>query len=276
MEPGCYFLGDIGCLNDNLKQMVINIQMRFRCGERLFLLGDNFYNNGVQTTYDDLWEIYKQIFEPIKFQNIYSVLGNHDYEGNPYAQIMSPYMMNKDFYYKYRFSNKTEIFLIDTVPLHENHCGITIRDMIRVHNQYYKDLEKKQLKWLNKSLHESNAQNKIVVGHYPLLSNGVYNKYLQPMYNKLMPIFEKYNVRAYICGHEHNIQYIEKLYNNYHFNQFIVGSSSEYRPDESKIDQDGSLYDATDNFYLKMSESGNRLIFDYINKDGTLKYCYII
>jgi len=276
MDPGCYFLGDIGCLNDNLNSIVGQIKTNFRLGEKIFLLGDNFYNKGVETTNDILWEFYKNIFNPIKYQNIYSVLGNHDYEGNPYAQLTSSYMMNKDFYYKYKFSVKTEFFLLDTVQLHENHCKINAVDMFRVHNKSYKELEEKQLNWLKQSLKESSALHKIVLGHYPLVSNGLYNQSLAPMYDKLMPIFQKYNVRAYICGHEHNIQYININENYYRFNQFIVGSSSESRPNDLKINQNKFMYDAMDNYYLKMNENGNSLIFDYINKEGILKHCYII
>lgn len=276
MEPGCYFLGDIGCLNTELEQIIDVIKSRFRLGEKIFLLGDNFYNNGVLTVTDPLWDVYKSIFERLKFHNIYSVLGNHDYEGNPYAQLTSPFVMSKDFYYKYKFSEKTELFLLDTIQLLPNHCSINCRDMIRVHNKTYKELEEKQLEWLKTSLSESRAINKIVLGHYPLISNGCYNQCLGPLCNKLMPIFEKYDVRTYICGHEHNIQYIEQRYENYKFNQFIVGSSSEYREIDYKVHQHKDMYDATDNFYLKMDESGNRLVFDLVNKNGVLKYCYII
>jgi acid phosphatase len=276
MDPGCYFLGDVGCLNENLNKIVSHIGSKFRIGEKVFLLGDNFYNYGVQSVNDPLWKLYQNIFEPIKYQNIYSVLGNHDYEGNPYAQLSSPYMMNNDFYYKYRFSLKTEFFIIDTIQLHENHCGIKSNDMLRVHNKNYKELEEKQLEWLNRSLRESRARNKVVLGHYPLISNGVYCNSLEKLRNKLMPIFERHHVKAYISGHEHNIQFIEDLNPYYAFNQLIVGCSSEYRSDEYNINQNRNMYDNTDHYYIKMNESGDRLIFDYINKDGELKYCYII
>ena len=45
MDPGCYFLGDIGCLNDNLEKLVKIIGSKIRLGEKIFLLGDNFYNH---------------------------------------------------------------------------------------------------------------------------------------------------------------------------------------------------------------------------------------
>jgi tartrate-resistant acid phosphatase type 5 len=276
MDPGCYFLGDIGCLNDNLEKLVTIIGSKFRLGEKVFLLGDNFYNHGVRTINDPLWELYQNIFEPIKYQNIYSVLGNHDYEGNPYAQLSSSYMMNNDFYYKYRFSLKTEFFVIDTVQLHENHCGIDEGDMIRIHNKRYKELQEKQLDWLKRSLSESSAHNKVVLGHYPLMSNGVYCNSLASLAHKLMPIFDRYNVTTYICGHEHNVQYIEENSQYYSFKQFVVGCSSQFRNDEFYVQQNRSMFDNTDNYYLKMNESGNRLIFDYVNKDGKMKYCYII
>lgn len=276
MDPCCFFLGDIGLLNEELNQLVQNITYNFHLGDKVILLGDNFYENGVQTTNDELWNIYKRIFEPIKFYNIYSVLGNHDYHGNPYAQLTSNYMMNKDFYYKYRFSLNTELFFLDTMQLYPRHCGVGERDMMRVHNDNLENLEEKHLSWLRNELCQSKSTNKIVIGHYPIISNGYYRTFMKPLYRKLMPIFEKYNVKAYIAGHEHNAQYIKKDVNEYLFHQFILGCSSENRVDEHQKSNHLDMFDDTKTYYLRMIESGNKLVFDYINKEGVSKHCYII
>lgn len=276
MDPCCYFLGDIGLLNEELNQLVKHITRNFQLGDKVILLGDNFYERGVESTEDELWEKYKDIFEPIKFQNIYAVLGNHDYVGNPYAQLTSKYMMNKDFYYKYRFSSKTDFFFIDTMQLYPKHCGIDEREMIRVHNQYSATLMEKHIDWLIKSLRESKAMHKIVVGHYPIITNGYYSSYMKPLYRILMPIFEQYNVKAYISGHEHNAQFLRKVRNGYLFHQIILGCSSEHRMDEYVKPNHCDMLDDSNNYFLCMNERGDKLIFDYVNKEGRVKHCYII
>lgn len=276
MDPVCYFLGDIGCLNKNLNEITLKIEEKMQLGDKIFLLGDNFYNHGICSQDDPRWNLYKDLFKPLGYRNIYSAMGNHDYEGNPYVQLTSKYMMNTEFYYKYRFSLNTEIFVLDTVQLYENHCAIGLQDMIRVHNKTYIELEERQLNWLSRSLRESRCPNKVVIGHYPILSNGIYGDFLDPLYDKLMPIFEHHKVKVYISGHEHNAQFIEKLQSYHCFNQLIVGSSSECRADDCEQIHNVSMYDNTDNFYLRMSECGRRLIFDYINKAGKIKYNYII
>lgn len=274
--PVCYFLGDIGMLNSTLNSLVKNISKSFKESDKVFLLGDNFYNNGVSSIYDSQWKSYAKIFEPIGYKNIYGVMGNHDYMGDPNVQILSKYMRNYDFYYNVKISENTEIFVIDTMQLFEGHCQINKQDMLRIHCRDYKFLEDNQLKWLNKSLSESNAVNKIVLGHYPICSNGVYKHCMMPLKMKLFPIFAKYSVKAYISGHEHNIQYLNTHVNKYHFRQFIIGSSSENREFETYNGNGYDMYDNLDNYYLKMSELQNQLIFDYYNIDGELKYSYII
>ena len=39
MDPGCYFLGDIGCLNENLNKIVSHIGSKFRIGDSLLSKG---------------------------------------------------------------------------------------------------------------------------------------------------------------------------------------------------------------------------------------------
>ena len=60
-------------------------------------------------------------------------------------------------------------------------------------------------------------KNKIVFGHYPIISNGAYNNHMKPLHKLLYPIFKKHNVRAYVSGHDHNIQYMKKEDNGYNF-----------------------------------------------------------
>ena len=51
--------------------------------------GDNFYPDGVASTVDPLWKSsFEDVYKHFSLQKKwYSVLGNHDYRGNPEAQI---------------------------------------------------------------------------------------------------------------------------------------------------------------------------------------------
>ena len=71
------------------------------------------------------------------------------------------------------------------------------------------DIPTKQLKWVEKSLTSSQAQNakmRIVMGHLPLYAVGVGRNKFGDVLNKaekLQTLLEKYNVYLYISGHHH-------------------------------------------------------------------------
>ena len=278
-----FILGDIGYLNLFLHRIVDNIGTIIQPSNKVILVGDNFYDNkrfrdqGISSLTDSRWEKYIRIFENIGFENIYSVMGNHDYEGDPLVQLNSPYIKNTEFYYKLPFSKTTDLFFIDTVQIYENHCFIGKAHMKRILNEdNYNVLREKQLSWLNEELEKSTAKNKIVFGHYPMLSNGIYKAHLDPIKRQLLPIFKKHNVAAYISGHEHNVQCIERQYDDYKFRQFIVGSSSQYRINEHRNVVMGDLYDNSAHFYLRIVEDHDVLHFEFVNENDVLKYKFII
>lgn len=71
-----------------------------------------------------------------------------------------------------------------------------------------------QKRWLETVLRQNNSPNikwKIVAGHHPLFTGGegpvkTDGKQLS---NTFKVIFDKYGVDFYVCGHNHNLQYIE-------------------------------------------------------------------
>lgn len=62
-----------------------------------------------------------------------------------------------------------------------------------------------QLPWLRKSLAASTAPWKVVVGHHPIYSAGLYGDD-RTLINRLTPLFERHGVQLYINGHEHNYE----------------------------------------------------------------------
>ena len=81
----------------------------------------------------------------------------------------------------------------------------TVKDWLSLDNEI-KQLQKEQINWLENKLKQNN-NIKIVHGHYPIFTMGVYQR-CKELSKILIPIFKKYNVQYYISGHEHNIQFL--------------------------------------------------------------------
>lgn len=101
------------------------------------------------------------------------VLGNHDYMGNPHAQIeftthpkniLNLWHMPNNFYkVSPRDDKLAEFFVMDT-----NGCQNHVQ---RSHPETVNDL-RTQMTWLKTGLKESMAQWKFVIGHHPMHNKG--------------------------------------------------------------------------------------------------------
>ena len=242
--------------------------------DKIILMGDNFYDNGVESLHDNQWKTLSKFFSDVNKSNIYTIMGNHDYHTNPKSQINNHYWNTPSFYYKLKFNN-LDLFFIDTVQLYREHCRISTKTIESIHNKDIFMLENTQLKWLDDELSKS-VNRKIVFGHYPIVSNGVYKFKLEPIYDLLFPILKHNNVDAYISGHEHNVQYLKKNIEYYTLNQFIIGSSAENREDEYKYIFHNDMYDNKDNYMMIIYEENNKIFVEYINNKYQIKYKYII
>jgi len=274
-----YILGDIGYFGNPLIKLINNFRLDVSLNDnRVILLGDNFYPEGIKEKYDKQWHDYEIAFRDIPYKRVNSVMGNHDYMGDPKLQLSSKYFENNEFYYKRSFLN-FDLFFLDTVLLYSGHCYISKDIIENVHGESASILKNRQLEWLKDELEKTEklGRRKIVFGHYPVLSNGFYHNDLNPMYKALIPIFEKYSVDAYISGHEHNIQYIQQeISKNYTFHQFVMGSSSENRQDEKYNPFHNDFFDNTDTYFLQLYEKDNQLIFNFKNKYNIIKHLFII
>lgn len=160
-----FILGDIGYYNNILKSSISIVTKLMNKNDKIILLGDNFYEEGVENINDKLWMNYIDAFKNIPSKNIHSILGNHDYIKNPNCQINNNYWNTPNFNYKMSFSNHTDLYFIDTIPLHVNHCGISKDKIEEVHNDNLKNIIKNQLNWLKTELNESKDKKKIIFGH---------------------------------------------------------------------------------------------------------------
>jgi predicted phosphohydrolase len=207
-------------------------------------IGDNFYREypsrdhttsrmGVKSVDDPKWKrIFENVYTQKFFQNKwYVVAGNHDYNGNEKAEVQ--YTQKSDrwyfpsFYYTFEKSygkGTVEFFMLDTVPLYYNEgelkrtFGITGKDTA-------------QIKWLEAQLKASKADWKIVMGHHQIYMNHGSQAY---MAQHLVPLFKKYKVSAYINGHIHCVEHIEK--NGIHY--ITQGNAAFQGPTASGVSKD--------------------------------------
>ncbi|BCL38520.1 metallophosphoesterase family protein [Nostoc sp. MS1] len=148
------------------------------------LAGDNIYNNGEIEKINAVFERpYQDLLkQKVKFQ---ACLGNHDIRtdnGDP--QVRYPgFNMNGRRYYTFRRQG-IQFFALDT----NNNADW-----------------QNQLTWLEKELSSSNASWKVVFGHHPIYSSGVYGTN-QAFVKTFTPLFKKYGVQLYINGHEHSYE----------------------------------------------------------------------
>ena len=190
--------------------------------------GDNFYQFGVDSVNDPQFKTsFKDIYTGSALQKKwFIVLGNHDYMGNVQAEIDYTGVSN-------RWTLPARYYS-ETIPLKDGQgsIGLFFTDTSPLMPNYYKD-EKyhsvigqdttAQLTWLAKELASSKARWKIVFGHHPVYSDLGYDvpASFRKDYTRL---FKKYHVDAYICGHEHNLEYLNP---GGHTRYFISGAGSQ-------------------------------------------------
>jgi tartrate-resistant acid phosphatase type 5 len=244
--------------------------------ECIISTGDNFYPNGVQSTRDHNWlASYENIYTAHSLQSDwYVVLGNHDYRGDPqaeidYSQIDRKWHMPARYYSKVFFIGEDStlgvlMIFIDTTPfLSESYNG----DQHHVHGQD----TAMQRTWLEKTLRDApaNIKWKFVFGHHPVYTGGGRMKAKETIEMKELfkPIFDKYHVNAYICGHDHNLQYIKPPG---HTSYFVSGAGSELS--KTVVHPEGGIYAKAENGFMNFSVFADQLHVTLISYTGEHLY----
>jgi len=191
----------------------------------LIALGDNFYNNGVTSVYDDLWQDY---YHNIYYQDSlkipwYVILGNHDYGsnregGDPDAQIEyqdGRWNAGHCYLQSYMIPNSNavvDIVFIDStlVAPEETYQTSTASG---VSEEQQKAYQTSQLSCLEAYLAGSTAHFLLVAGHYPIFSTGKNGPGdMESMVETVFPLLAKYDVDAYLCGHDHMLEHLVYSY----------------------------------------------------------------
>lgn len=192
-------------------------------------LGDNFYYEGVKSVDDPRFNTtFEHVYANPTLKRVpwYMIAGNHDHESNVSAQIVYTKMSRRwhfpHFFYtqvtKIPGSSKTvQLVMIDTTLL----C---CRNQVKLKKLPSQD---DQLKWIKRTLQDSEADYLIVAGHHPVLSAGIHGS-TPYLISKLKPLLEEYDVTAYLSGHDHNLQHHKEKSSNVHY--FVTGNGNFYSP----------------------------------------------
>lgn len=196
-------------------------------------VGDNFYEDGVQSIDDPKWRSsFEDVYNGSRLRQTpwYVALGNHDYGGVPQAQVdytgHSARWKMPARYFKVSGSSlgypSVDLFIIDTSPMiDENATG---RNAMAV-NVKTQDAGA-QLAWLDRELAASQARFRFVCGHHTLFSGGSTHGDTPDLIARLLPILQTHRVTAYINGHDHDLQHIARGGIDF----ICTGAGSEVRP----------------------------------------------
>lgn len=273
----CNFLvvGDWG-RNGNSHQREVAVQMgnaaEILASQCVLSVGDNFYEDGVQTTSDPLWRSsFEAIYSAPSLQiPWYVALGNHDYRGVPQAQIdyatISRRWIMPSRYYKVSGSRigapHLDLFVIDTSPLvHKYRKDVHSTIAGNVASQ---DVPA-QLRWLDEQLSGSTAPWKLVLGHHTIYSGGSGHGDTPETTELIEPLLLKHGVQAYINGHDHDLQHIRRGGVDY----LCCGAGSEVRPVQAV---NGTLFCAARSGFAAIRSSLDSLSLEFRDFTGAVLY----
>ncbi len=143
-------------------------------------LGDNFYPAGPKDANSELFkERFADVYGPLNIPFL-MIAGNHDeswlFGGDgadaagadaqvAYAKL-NPQWVMPERHYRASVGGLLEIFALDVTPL------AAYLPTLRPNERHGGSQDIAQRQWLSDSLNQSQAQWKLVLGHYPLFSNG--------------------------------------------------------------------------------------------------------
>jgi 3',5'-cyclic AMP phosphodiesterase CpdA len=268
-----FVFGDWG-RKGKLDQQLVADQMRKQAKKLnptfVLVTGDNFYEEGVKDIYDAHWkdsysDVYKELSSRYPW---YVTLGNHDYRGNPQAEI-DFHGVNKqwnmpDRYYteviKTKDGQDIRLICIDTSPWYSDYytnpvmAGVKSQDTAR------------QRKWIDSTLANAKEPWKFVFGHHPVYSAAKRGG-TPELISMLAPMLEKYKVQAYICGHDHNLQHYHPQ--NSYVDYVISGGGSEVK---DSADFNKTNFAASKPGFADFIIKGDSLKMNFIDKAGNLLY----
>lgn len=208
--------GDAGATHSRLRAGILAVQKRHPI-DAIVLVGDNFYQCGVDSVRDPQWSKITEHFGPAGVP-ILAIFGNHDYGDpsrdrhksaacagfatRPTAEIEATGSVPGWIFPAENYKVTTpfaDLFMIDTQPLAMNwdhpFLGSGTASSVR--------------SWLEWRLRQSAKPWRIVMGHHTMYSSGVHGRANSPdqrNMRKLLPLMAAAHVDLYVCGHDHDLE----------------------------------------------------------------------
>jgi acid phosphatase len=231
-------------------------------------VGNNFYENGVSSVDDRHWQSsFERIYDnPALMTPWHVILGNHDYQGDVEAQLAytatsKRWSLPARYYTRVETltdGTTVEFFFLDTSRYIRSYLH---HPEVRVQGQD----KQAQLDWLEGALATSKAAWKIVVGHHQLYTVASQAHDFREMIGPFKPLLDRYGVRAYINGHEHNLEHI--VMDGVHYITCGAGSATSPvaapPPGQFASDHHG---------FMTMRLEAEALGFSFVDDEGAVLY----
>lgn len=256
-------IGDWGAGGKFQRQVAEQMRIKSEAEKCGFIIstGDNIYPGGVESAQDEQWRTkFEQVYTGRSLEiPWYAVLGNHDYRNNPEAQVEYG-AVNKRWNMParyYTFSKEFGDTTIDFFAL----------DTQRIMNGKARDEQKA---WLQEKLAVSKARWKIAIGHHMVRSHGEYGDQ-DVMIRHIKPLFDKYGVDMYMCGHDHDLQYLKAPDDKFYC--LISGAGGGARDTSYG---DNTMFAATNGGFAYAAISHTRFHIQFLDRSGQVLFAHTL
>jgi predicted MPP superfamily phosphohydrolase len=176
--------------------------------------GDFFHNNGVKDTLDPLWSAqFEQMFSAPELQlKWYSIIGNHEYIGNPQALVdygkhnARWTMPSRNYTFVKQVDSLTSVrfVMLDTSPF------VYIYRFDSKYHQIKSQDPDKTVAFADSVLSHSKETWKVVVGHHPIYTSDFVQGNTYDLIYRIAPLLRKYKVDFYLNGHVHKFEHLQR------------------------------------------------------------------
>jgi hypothetical protein len=169
----------------------------------VLVLGDNLCHVKVRGVHDSVWnKRFERMYDPHRLNMpFYALLGNHDYgQHGELARIELDYSRAHP---ESRWRMPAKWYRLNLPSDHPLATVLMLDSMVEGEEW------KSQLKWMEQELAKTNGSSwTICCAHFPLYSTARHGDTAK-LLKDWEPLFEKYRVAFYVCGHDHDLEHLE-------------------------------------------------------------------
>lgn len=232
----------------------------------MLTVGDNFYQRGVESADDPLWEdVFEDVYDDPALARapVYASLGNHDHKGNPDAQVAygrehRRWVMPARYYTVHRVladGTEVQLFAIDSMPIHSGWAGF-----------------EEQLAWLDRALGASTARWKLVFGHHPLYTHSGRGRD-EAMIRHLEPLLVRHGVDVYFAGHDHILELLQPREGV----QYVVTGAAGGPDNMGRVAwAEDTLYAASGGGFVGGRVSRDELVLEFVRLGGRPQFVHVL